>query len=72
MPLKEDTSFRGIIVGTSRLKTLICTPPFLLGWSNIKSEGDDEMMERQEKQVRIAIQAEITFSARKKFKGDYN
>jgi hypothetical protein len=59
-----DYSLRGLSVGTLRLKILIRTHPFLLDLSNKKSEGNDEMMERQERQHLTAIQAEITFSAR--------
>jgi hypothetical protein len=39
----------GTLSGVLRLKILIRTPPFLLGLSNKKSEGDVEMKERLEK-----------------------
>jgi hypothetical protein len=58
-------SSRGLVVGTLLLlKILIRTPRFSVGLPNEKYEGDVEMMERQERQHRTAIQAGITFSAR--------
>ena len=58
--------------GTLRLKILIPTPPFLLGLSNKKSEGDVEMMERQERQYWTAIHDEIAISVQKNLEGHYN
>jgi hypothetical protein len=57
-------SSRGLGVGTFRFKILIRTPPFLLGLSNKKAEGDVEMKELQEREVRTAIQDESAFSVR--------
>jgi hypothetical protein len=43
-----------------------------LGLPNEKSEGDDEMMERQERQHWTAIPDEIALSVQKKLEGNYN
>lgn len=41
--LKEQLFLKGLVGGTLLATILIRTPPFLLGFPNKKTEGDNEM-----------------------------
>jgi hypothetical protein len=66
--IRINYSLKGLSVGTfcgaSILKTIIRTPPFLLGLSNKKFEGDDELEDDRTREDRATDQEEISFSAR--------
>jgi hypothetical protein len=64
-----DYSFRGLSLGTLGLKIGIRAPPFMLGLPQKK--GDAEMMGRQKREIRTAIQVENPFSPRKRIEADY-